>query len=171
MVVLGGDLNGHVGRESDGYEGVDGLFGYGIRNMEGETILELGDSMDMIVHGTQFKKDENKIMTYSSGASNTTVDYLIIRKQDRKCLWDEKAIPGEEAVSQNHLILVDTKVRGAVKAQRTKFRPRRKVWRLNDENVRRQFQDKLVLREVGEGDVNVVWEKARLLNTANEACG
>ena len=117
--------------------------------------------MDMIVRGTQFKKDENKIMTYSSGGLNTTVDYLIIRKQDRKCLWDEKAIPGEEAVSQNHLILVDTKVRGAVKAQRTKFRPRRKVWRLNDENVRRQFQDKLVLGEAGEGDVNVVREKAR----------
>ena len=49
MVVLGGDLNGHVGRESDGYEGVHGGFGYGIRNMEGETILEFGDAMDMIV--------------------------------------------------------------------------------------------------------------------------
>ena len=53
------------------------------------------------------------------------------------------------------------KVRGAVKAQRTKFQPRRKVWRLNDENMRRQFQDKLVLGEAGEGDMNVVCEKAR----------
>ena len=49
MVVLGGDLNGHVGRESDGYEGVHGGYGYGIRNMEGETILEFGNAMDMIV--------------------------------------------------------------------------------------------------------------------------
>ena len=161
MVVLGGDLNGHVGRESDGYEGVHGGFGYGIRNMEGETILEFGDAMDMIVCGTQFKKDDNKIVTYSSGGSNTTVDYLMIRKQDRKCLWDAKAIPGEEAVSQHHLILADMKVRGAVKAQRKKFQPRRKVWRLNDENVQRQFQDKLVLGEAGEGDVHVVWEKTR----------
>ena len=30
--------------------------------------------------------------------------------------------------------------------------------RLTDENVRRQLQDKVVL---GEGDVNVVWEKTR----------
>ena len=60
---------------------------------------------------------------------------LMICKQDRKCLWDAKAIPGEAAVSQPHLILTDMKVRGAVKAQRQKFEPRRKVWRLNDENV------------------------------------
>ena len=44
------------------------------------------------------------------------------------------------------------------------------MWRLNDENVQRQFQDKLVL---GEDDVNGVWEKTRncLLNAASEACG
>ena len=54
--------------------------------MEGETILEFGDAMDMIVCETQFKKDDNKIVTYSLGESNTTVDYLMICKQDRKCL-------------------------------------------------------------------------------------
>ena len=134
--------------------------------------LDFGDAMDMTVCGTQFKKDDNKIKysttTYSLGGSNTMVDYLMICKQDRKCLWDVKAIPGEEAVSQHHLILADMNVRDAVKAQRKKFQPRRKVWRLNDENVQKQFQDKLVLKEAGEGDVNVVWEETRdcLLNAA-----
>ena len=127
MVVLGGDLNG--------YEGVHAGFGYGIRNMEGETILEFGDGMDMIVCGTQFEKDDNKIVKYLSRGSYTTVDYLMICKQDRKCLCDVKAIPGEEAASQHHLILPNMKVRGAVKAQGKKFKPRKKVWRLNDENV------------------------------------
>ena len=101
MVVLCGDLNGHVGRESDRYKGVHGGFSYGIRNMEGETILEFGDAMDMIVCGMQFKKDD-KIVTYLLGRLNTTVDYLMIHKEDRKCLWDAKSIPGEEAVSQHH---------------------------------------------------------------------
>ena len=72
-----------------------------------------------------------------------------------------KAIPGEEAVSQHHLILADMKVRGAVKPQRKKFQPRGKVWRLNEENVQRQFQDKLVLGVAREGDMNVGWEKTR----------
>ena len=60
----------------------------------------------------------------------------MIRKHDRKCLWNAKAIPGEEAASLHHLILADIKVRGAVKAQRKKFQLRRKVWRLNDENMK-----------------------------------
>ena len=69
-------------------------------------------------------------------------------------------------------MLADMKARGAVKAQKKKFQPRRKVWRWNVENVERQFKDKLVLGEAGEGDVNVVWEKTRdcLLNVASKAC-
>ena len=39
MVVLSRDSNEHAGRGSDGYDGVHGGLGCGIRNMEGETIL------------------------------------------------------------------------------------------------------------------------------------
>ena len=38
-VVLG-DLNKHVGRDVDGYEGVHGGNGFGDHNAEGEAILE-----------------------------------------------------------------------------------------------------------------------------------
>ena len=37
-VLIGGDLNGHVGAESSGYEDVHGGFGFGDRNVEGEMI-------------------------------------------------------------------------------------------------------------------------------------
>ena len=69
------------------------------RNMEGETILEFQDTKDVIVCGMQFKKDDNKIVMYSLVRSNTRVDYPMIRKQDRKCICDVKAIPGEETPS------------------------------------------------------------------------
>ena len=61
MVILGRDLNGFVGRERDGYEGVHGGFGFGIRNVcvrgvgggieRGKRNLEFGDATDMIVCG------------------------------------------------------------------------------------------------------------------------
>ena len=38
-VLIGGDLNGHVGAESSGYEDVHGGFGFGDRNVEGEMIF------------------------------------------------------------------------------------------------------------------------------------
>jgi len=47
-LVLCGDLNGHVGRESAGFEQVHGGHGYGIRNIEGEMLLKFADSKDLI---------------------------------------------------------------------------------------------------------------------------
>ena len=55
-----------------------------------------------------------------------STSYLMTHKKDRTFLWDAKAIPEDEAVSQHHLILADMKVKGAVKAQREKLSPRRK---------------------------------------------
>ena len=54
------DLNGHVERAGDGFDGVHGGYGVGVRNLEGERILEFGVAMDMIVCGTQFEKDDSR---------------------------------------------------------------------------------------------------------------
>merc|ERR1712030_104824 len=70
-VFLGGDLNGHVGEQQDGYEGVHGGMGYGIKNAEGESILEFGSAMDMAICNTFFKKAENHLVTYASGKSRS----------------------------------------------------------------------------------------------------
>ena len=43
VIVVEGDLNGHVGRNADGFEGVHGGYRYGVRNGEGERILEFAD--------------------------------------------------------------------------------------------------------------------------------
>ena len=92
-------MNGHVGKNSEGYEGLHGGHGYGVRNMEGERILEFCEAVGMIVCGTQFSKTESKLISYSSGGYNTTVDCLLAQKQDRKYLKDAKALPGEEVIS------------------------------------------------------------------------
>ncbi|XP_071729135.1 uncharacterized protein [Rutidosis leptorrhynchoides] len=36
-LLIGGDLNGHIGTVSEGYAGVHGGFGYGVRNEEGHS--------------------------------------------------------------------------------------------------------------------------------------
>ena len=48
-LVIGGDLNGHVGGESNGYDGVHGDHGYGLRNEEGEKILDLAQRQELLV--------------------------------------------------------------------------------------------------------------------------
>ena len=55
---------GHVGALADGYEGVHGGSGFGVRNTEGVRILEFGDALDMVVCNTMFKKRPSRLITY-----------------------------------------------------------------------------------------------------------
>ena len=58
MLLICGDLNGHVGSEIDGFEGVHGGFGFGKRNVEGEMILEFADALNLAVLNMWFKERE-----------------------------------------------------------------------------------------------------------------
>ncbi|XP_065315425.1 craniofacial development protein 2-like [Gordionus sp. m RMFG-2023] len=125
-IILAGDLNGHVGVSSEGYEGVHGGFSYGMRNLEGERILEFSDAMDMIVCNTMFKKESEKLVTYKSGSTKSAVDYLLLRRCDRCILKNVKVIPGEECINQHRLVVGDLTLKGA-RVTKRKFVPRLKV--------------------------------------------
>ena len=62
-IFNGSNLNGHVGRDADGYGGVHG----GTRNAEGESILEFGVAVGMAVCNTLFKNEYSKLINYQSG--------------------------------------------------------------------------------------------------------
>ena len=47
-IFIGSDMNGHVGRDADGYGGVHGGMGFGTRNSEGERILEFCDAVEIL---------------------------------------------------------------------------------------------------------------------------
>ena len=82
-LLICGDLNGHVGSEIDGFEGVHGGFGFGKRNMEGEMILETADALNLAVLNTWFKKEE-RLFTYENGECRTVVDYICPEKVREK---------------------------------------------------------------------------------------
>ena len=82
FLVIGGDMNGHVGAKADGYEGVHGGKGYGIRNIEGEMLLDFADAMKLVVLNTWFTKNKSKTVTYESGGNKSVVDYMFVRRCD-----------------------------------------------------------------------------------------
>ena len=82
LIVVGGDLNGHVGTNVDGYDGVHGRYGFGERNADGEWILEYCDAMELIVIETCFKRQKNKLATYVSGGTVSATDYLLLQRCD-----------------------------------------------------------------------------------------
>ena len=58
-IVLGADLNGHVGEGNIGDEEIMGRYGAGTRNEEGSMIVDFGKRMDLAIVNTYFKTKMN----------------------------------------------------------------------------------------------------------------
>ena len=66
-IVLGGDLNGHIGQENANIQRVHGGWGVGERNEEGEQIINFSMAFGLVIVNTFFKKKEAQMLTYKSG--------------------------------------------------------------------------------------------------------
>ncbi|KAM1404945.1 hypothetical protein ACFX2I_013383 [Malus domestica] len=110
-VFIGGDLNGHVGKETGNYGGFHGGHGFGERNEDGEVILNFAMAYDLFLANTFFKKREEHLITYKSGSSKTQIDFLLMRKGDRITCKDCKVIPGESLANQHRLLVMDVHIK------------------------------------------------------------
>ena len=139
-----GDMNGHVGKEADGYHGGNG---FGSRNMEGEMPLEFACAMDLVIANTMFIKGEAKKITYESGGCKTVVDYILVRESDRAKLKDVKVIPGEACIPQHKLLVSVAHLGAKINKKRKEFVSRQKVWCLKEPDIQRRFVEKVQASE------------------------
>ena len=58
-----GDFDAHVGRHIDGFYGVHGGYGVGLRNLEGRLSLEFCLEKELCVLNTWFKREEKRKVT------------------------------------------------------------------------------------------------------------
>ncbi|XP_071686860.1 uncharacterized protein [Rutidosis leptorrhynchoides] len=106
-LLIGGDLNGHIGTDVEGYPGAHGGFGYGVRNEEGFSILEFAVAHDLVVVNSFFKKTEAQLATFHSGGHSTQIDYLLLRKGDFRTCRDCKVLNELTCSSQHRLVVMD----------------------------------------------------------------
>ena len=141
-LVITGDLNGHIGVERRGYEDAIGPYSFGSKNPEGEKILEFCMNQRLKILNTFFKKDRNKVVTYSSGDSETQIDFVLMRQSTGVVVTDCKAIPGECCVTQHRPVRVDVKI-DHMERRKVGGRRKLKTWRLEEDGVREEFMDRL----------------------------
>ncbi|XP_026746110.1 uncharacterized protein LOC113507456 [Trichoplusia ni] len=185
-VFIGGDFNGHVGRESDGYERVHGGRGFGNRNTYGEALLQAACAFDLAITNTWFRKREEHLITYKSGHHATQIDFLInfsqnfflIKRRSLCCVKNCKVLPGEALVTQHRLIVLEAKF--SVSPKIRKHRPPPKTrWRMLQKEecatmFRNQVVDKMTEMSEMEGkSVNECWsEMAKCIReSAKDVCG
>ena len=178
LVFIGGDLNGHVGEKSEGFVEVHGGFGFGERNKEGDSVLQFATAMDLIVCNTWFKKEKNKLVTYKSGGCESMIDYILVRRGQRKSVTNVNAIATVEkegVVTQHRLLVAELTIK-TEKKRKIKVCSRLKVWRLKEPKEKESYQ--LAVREKMVGcqadwGVEEFWKYGAkvLIDAAEQVCG
>lgn len=185
ILVVGGDFNGHVGRASDGFEGVHGGRGVGARNADGIKLLEFGDRHDLSILNTHFKKRKSQLLTYHSGKHHSQLDYLLVRSKDRRLVKDTKVFPSECVASQHKPVICDVwmmkdDMSGIKKKELMKVERRVKWWKLRDKEERDKFAVEVAIRGVLSADpldastnVDSLWNTmtGRMIECAREVLG
>ena len=168
-IIIGGDLNGHIGANRDGFAEVMGPYGYGTVNRDGEAILEFCKNQNLRILNTFFKKDKNKTVTYVSGGAETQLDLILMRPRNDITPVDCRSIPGECCVTQHRPVRADFRVSHM---ERRKVGGRRKLrsWKLKEEQVKQEFTAKLEdkFQEIGNS-----WQEmqAAILDACKDTCG
>ncbi|XP_045449635.1 craniofacial development protein 2-like [Melitaea cinxia] len=163
-IYIGGDFNGHVGRMNDGYERVHGGRGHGVRNRDGEALLEAALAFDLAIANTFYQKREQHLVTYRSGLHSTQIDYILLRRNRLKSAKDCKVIPSESLVSQHRLLLLDLTLRVQSLNKSPKPPVRTKWYRLDDRKMAAEFRERVIGKLIEMGDmvgmgVNECWSE------------
>ena len=176
MLLVCGDLNGHVGKTSSGFEGVHGGHGCGVRNQEGTRILELCAAADLVITNTYFTKRDSQLLTFRSGNAYSQIDYILVRKSDFKFVRDVKVISGEECVSQQKLLVGDLGLNTSFSKSPNSIPPKRKLWKLSNPEVRLQYRNSVhesaqYFQNPNNSDSAWSEIKTCLLNACDTVCG
>ena len=170
-VLIGADMNGHVGKSAGTFKGIHGGKGFGTRNEDGEKILESAESLGLVLVNTCFEKKKEHLITYKSGGNETQIDYIMVRKEDFKKVKNCKVIPGEEVVTQHRLLCVVINLEGD-KQMKKKLKPKIKLWKLTE--GRQQYRQEVVNNyKIEEENVEDTWNKMKttVIAAAEKVCG
>ena len=169
VLLIGGDVNSHIGSDNAGYEEVMGQYGYGTKNNEGEDVLGICLNHGLRVLNTFFMKEVEKLITYKSGDHSTQIDLLLMRKASGVLCTDCHAIAGEDCLTQHRPVRAKLSVAGF---GRKKYhgKKRVKLWRLKDPHKRSECQEKLIRSLEGSGGDMEKLEK-NMYDICKEICG
>jgi len=133
-LFIGGDFNGHIGMDSDGYDVVHGGFGFGERNKGGVSVLDFAVAYELLVVNSYFKKEDH-LVTFESSYFKTQIDYFLMRVDSRRSCKDCKVIPSEYLGSQHRLLILDVEFKCSKRKNMRVGDPKVKWWTLTKENT------------------------------------
>ncbi|XP_063598000.1 craniofacial development protein 2-like [Penaeus indicus] len=171
--MVGVDMNGHIGSGYDAISRIHGGNVYGDGSEDGEKIIAL--SLDMAIGNTLFHKRNEYLITYRSGERTSQIDFLLYRRRNTKEIKNCKVIPGDHVTLQHRLVAIDLAIAVTRRQKRKVTTVRRIKWfKLNDHDLKQQFQDRDIRDiDLEIEDVNEWWNRvsANVIGTGKEVLG
>ena len=165
-IVLGADLNGHVGEGNIGDEEIMERYGAGTRNKKGSMVM--GKRMDLAIVNTYFKKNDEHRVTYKSGGKSTQVDYVMCRRRNLKEMCDCKIILNE-CVAKQHRMVVCKMALMVKKKKAEKVKPKIRWWKLKETSYQEAFRQEVTRILGGKDGLPDEWDKtAKMLRQTAE---
>ena len=157
-IVLGADLNGHVGEGNIGAEEIMWRYGAGTRNKEESMVVGFGKRMDLTIVNTYFKKKDEHRVTYKRGGKSTQVDYVMCRRRNLKEMCDCKVILNE-CVAKQHRMVVCKMALMVKKKKAEKVKPKIRWWKLKETSYQEAFRQEVTRILGGEDGLPDEWDK------------
>ena len=157
-IVLGPDLNGHVGKGNIGDEEIMGRYSAGTKNKEGSMVVDFGKRMDLAIVNTYFKKKDEHRVTYKSGGKSTQVDYVMCRRRNLKEMCDCNVILNE-CVAKQHRMVVSKMAIMVKKKKAEKVKPKIRWWKLKETSYQEAFRQEMTRILGGKDRLPNEWTK------------
>ncbi|CAI5450387.1 unnamed protein product [Caenorhabditis angaria] len=152
-LLICGDLNGHVGQTSNGYD-CHGGKGYGNVNDDGNRILDFAECRNLKIANTFFTKRPAHLITYNSGGHNTQIDYILANPSKVK-IHDCKVIPSANVTTQHRILIADTLLKLPRKSKPKMVSVKRiKWWKLKENS--QVFKNEMILPSLNT-NVETIW--------------
>ncbi|XP_068204616.1 craniofacial development protein 2-like [Palaemon carinicauda] len=160
LLMIGGDLNGHIGRNRQVLERIHGGWALGDQNQDGERAMDFAVAFDMAVINTFFETLPKYLTTYKSGGQESQINFLLGRRVNLKEIRNCKIFPGEAVTPQHRLLTVDWDRKRTIRGKQ-EMMPKIRWWKLKEPEYKDTFIERILV-ELGTWDYEDVdewWER------------
>ncbi|XP_072051780.1 uncharacterized protein [Amphiura filiformis] len=175
MLVVMGDMNGHVGNYLGPHSAPNTS-----RNYNGQLILELCAQHDLFVTNTFFQHRSSQIFTWYKWNDLTKasqLDFILIKKTDRCKVNDSKAMPNIHIDTDHRPVMMETSARRRPRPNKRQQPETINLRKLAEEPVKaaiEQQMDQLFQKlpdQEGNTEEEWTWFKDALTDTLKANCG
>ena len=119
--------------------------------------MEFAIAFDLVITNTFYIKEDEHLITFTSGANRSQIDYFLVRSTNCILCKDCKVIPKESATTQYRLLVLDVCIKGRHRIRKEPKNPRTRWWNLKDEKLN-ELKEKIALEARWEldGDIDVM---------------